>query len=375
MSPELTAKTTQNGQWFLAGQLSEQDPLKQYPIHSQIYSVGRKPDNCLVIPSTCISGYHAEFIQQDLRLLIRDLGSTNGTYVNGNKLEGQCEVQDGDLLQFATKVFRVGHSSPRLETQTVSEDSSDRALALMQFDRLINDGNLFPFYQPIVRLSDQSRIGYEVLGRSRLFGLQMPEQMFHAASQLDMEAELSEVFRMRGIEVGKAFPTEINLFVNTHPKELGQDRLYRSLQTLRAADSTRRITLEIHEGASTDIRMMEKLNCVLHDLDIQLAFDDFGVGKARLVELAEIRPDFLKFDMKLTNNISGASAKRQEVVALFAKMVNELGIKTLAEGIETRECHETLEQMGFELGQGFYYGRAESIAKYIDGSSDTNPLP
>ena len=45
-------------------------------------------------------------------------------------------------------------------------------------------------------------------------------------------------------------------------------------------------------------------------------------------------------------------------------MVNSLGIKTLAEGVETRECHEILVEMGFQLGQGFYYGRPSPISKY-----------
>lgn len=109
---------------------------------------------------------------------------------------------------------------------------------------------------------------------------------------------------------------------------------------------------------------MRELCAVLKDLNILLAFDDFGVGRARLVELGEVRPDFLKFDMKLTKNIETAPSSRQELVALFANMVNSLGIKTLAEGVETRECHDILVEMGFQLGQGFYYGRPCPISKY-----------
>jgi EAL domain-containing protein (putative c-di-GMP-specific phosphodiesterase class I) len=46
-------------------------------------------------------------------------------------------------------------------------------------------------------------------------------------------------------------------------------------------------------------------------------------------------------------------------------MVIELGISPLAEGVETAEDHETLKQMGFELGQGFFYGRPAAIQNYI----------
>jgi EAL domain-containing protein (putative c-di-GMP-specific phosphodiesterase class I) len=359
--------------WYLAGQLTPRDPAREFPIHASVFSVGRKPDNSLSIPSHSVSGYHAEFLQTEAGLIVRDLNSTNGTFVNGQRLEGEVQVHGGDLVQFATEVFRIGQSTRRNESRTVANDSSDQAMALVQFDRLINDGNAFPYYQPIVRLPDQACIGYEVLGRSRLFGLQMPAQMFLAAAQLNMEAELSEVFRMRGVQVGSDFPSGINLFLNTHPKELGPSRLYTSLRLLREADPNRTLTLEIHEGAVTNIDTIRELSVVLNDLNIHLAFDDFGVGEARLLELAEIRPDYLKFDMKLTNNIHAASAKRQELVALFARMLNDLGINTLAEGIETKECHETICQMGFKFAQGYFYGRPEAISRYVPNTTAERP--
>ena len=77
--------------------------------------------------------------------------------------------------------------------------------------------------------------GYEVLGRSRLFGLQSPHEMFHAASQLNLEAQLSEAFRLRGVEIGTAFGSDANLFVNTHPKELDRPEFYDSLREVREA--------------------------------------------------------------------------------------------------------------------------------------------
>ncbi len=297
--------------------------------------------------------------------MLRESGSTNGTFVNGEQISGEIEIQENDLIHFAALVFRVGVKLESASSyNTIHEDVCDQALAMIQFEKLISEGGLYPHFQPIVRLEDQAFIGYEVLGRSRLFGLQTPQEMFHAASQLNMEAQLSEAFRLRGVEIGTSFGPDSNLFVNTHPKELDNSALYDSLREVREAAPEQKITLEIHEAAATNMNMMGELCSVLKDLNIMLAFDDFGVGKARLVELGEVRPDFLKFDMKLTNNIEHASIKRQELVALFATLVNNLGIQTLAEGVETRECHDILVQMGFQLGQGYYYGRPAPISKY-----------
>ena len=354
------------GQWFLSGQIDESQPNRQFPIHTLPFSIGRRSDSGLCLPVGCISKNHAEIVAgENGRLILRELGSTNGTFVNGVQLNGEIELQESDLVHFAAIVFRVG-SERKSDTinNTIQEDVCDQALALIQFERLISDGGLYPHFQPLVKLEDQSRIGYEVLGRSRLFGLQSPHEMFTAASQLNLEAQLSEAFRLSGIEIGSALGADANLFVNTHPKELDRPEFYESLKKLREVAPKQKITLEIHEGASTNMNMMRELCAVLGDLQIQLAFDDFGVGKARLVELGEVRPDFLKFDMKLTKNIESAPPKRQELVALFANLVNNLGIQTLAEGVETRECHDILVQMGFQLGQGFYYGRPASITKF-----------
>lgn len=366
-----------NAQWYLSGQIDESEPTRQHPISQFPFTIGRSSNSNLHLPVGCISKKHAEIVLGSKGVLVlRELGSTNGTFVNGKQLRGETEIKENDIIHFAAVVFRVvvnNKGSDSLHNNTIQEDVCDHALAMIQFERLISDGGLYPHFQPLVRLEDQSRIGYEVLGRSRLFGLQSPQEMFHAASKLNLEAQLSEAFRLRGVEIGTGFGSDANLFVNTHPKELDRPEFYESLKLLREVAPEQSVTLEIHEGASTNMTMMRELCSVLDDLNIMLAFDDFGVGRARLVELGEVRPDFLKFDMKLTKNIEHAPPKRQELVALFANLVNNLGIKTLAEGVETRECHETLVQMGFQLGQGYYYGRPSPISKYTTDEGKNAP--
>jgi EAL domain-containing protein (putative c-di-GMP-specific phosphodiesterase class I) len=153
------------------------------------------------------------------------------------------------------------------------------------------------------------------------------------------------------------------LFLHTHPDELGGIGLIQSLEILRRNFPDQPLTLEIHEAAVTDCQMVNRLRDALRDLSIFLAFDDFGEGQARLVELSEARPDFLKFDMGLTRNIHAASLERQKVVSMIARMVNELGITSLAEGVESQQDHEVLCQMDFKLAQGFFYGQPNPISK------------
>ena len=65
----------------------------------------------------------------------------------------------------------------------------------------------------------------------------------------------------------------------------------------------------------------------------------------------------MKFDMSLVRDIDSATPQRQQVVGSLVQMVHNLGITSLAEGVETDGEDETCRQMGFDLGQGYLYGR------------------
>lgn len=354
--------------WFFAGQLEKSAPMRQVNIQSSPFTVGRR-DASLTLPCNSVSKLHAELTLDAGNLFLRDLGSTNGTYLNGQRLGQELtQINEGDLVQFATVVFRVGREkSEDLTMGTIQgEEAGDSALALLQFDRLINEGAVVPFYQPIVPLENiEDKIGYEILGRSRLFGLKTPAEMFQTAAQLNMEFELSCVLRQHGINTATTLKSPGILFVNTHPVELqNYDQLENSLRNLRTEHPDLEIALEIHEAAITSPDQIQQLRQLLNELNMRLAFDDFGAGQARLLELSEVQPDFLKFDMKLIQGIHRAPASRQQVLAMLASVVNRLGIESLAEGVERQEDHETLKQMGFKLGQGFLYGRPAAAEDY-----------
>src|SRR5262249_46703695 len=153
------------------------------------------------------------------------------------------------------------------------------------------------YFQPIVELDNQQTVGHEVLGRSNMIGLESPYEMFNAAACLNLELELSRMLRWEGIRVGATVPQLTHLYVNTHPLELEKSGLFESLQAIRQFNSSLVITLEIHEAAISNLDTMRTLQTQLRELNIGLAFDDFGAGQARLVELTEVRPDCLKFDM------------------------------------------------------------------------------
>ena len=162
--------------------------------------------------------------------------------------------------------------------------------------------------------------------------------MFQAATQLNLEAELSRLCRWLGVEKGLTLPGDPALFLNTHPAEIGDIHVLElSLQELREAFPTPAITLEIHEATVTNPAVMSALRESLTALNINMAYDDFGAGQARLTELVEVPPDVLKFDINMIKGIDRASTQRQNMLGCLVRMVRDMGIQPLAEGMESEQ--------------------------------------
>lgn len=352
--------------WNLSGQIEESGAVRQIPVSCSPFVVGRRSGLALSLPCQSVSKIHAELYIADASLRVRDLASTNGTFVNGLKIPAEAAVYSGDLLQFGNVIFQVTNSESltALDACTIETNASDSALAMVQFDKLMSRRAIVPYFQPIVSLDSRVSNACEVLGRSRLFGVHTPAAMFQAATRLNQEAELSRLLRAVGAQAGSALPGRPNLFLNTHPTELQQPGFIESLRELREDLPELRMTLEIHEAAVTETSLVRGLRTILRDLDIELAFDDFGAGQSRLLELSDVVPDVLKFDMEFIRGIDLASAEKHKVVATLVKMAAELGTKPLAEGIETAGEAATCAQLGFQLGQGFYFGRPVAARDY-----------
>ncbi len=348
--------------WFLTGPTQPGDAVMHSPIDDNPFTVGRKPGVSLKLQFRTVSSNHASLWLEAGTLMLKDLGSTNGTYINGKRIEpGQpVRVAEEDLIHFAEAPFRVRRQSPTglVTNGTFAQNVCDEALALVQFDRLMSERLVKPHFQCIVELAECNTIGFELLGRGSVFGLESVSAMFKAAKQLNLEVELSRMLRWEGIRVGRDLPSRPMLFVNTHPREMEDTSgMIKSLIQLREMTQKTPLVLEIHESSVTNPAQMQRIAAALGDLDIGLAYDDFGSGQARLAELMEARPQYVKFDISLIRGIDRAEQQRRQMLETLVKMVRDLDIRALAEGVETKAESDTCRDLSFDLAQGFYYGR------------------
>jgi len=355
--------------------MDESGRLYRVPIHSLPFRVGREAGLELTLPLQVVSFRHAELYERDGRLMARDLGSTNGTFLNQEPVVGEVPLDEGDILHFATLEFRLGlmeaESSESLIGSTAIISARMPQLVVEKAERLrvlLAQGAVRHVYQPIVGLAKRELLGYEVLGRGDFEGLPTaPYELFDLAAVLGMEVELSELLRQNSFPECASFLGSPRFFFNTHPRELREDRLLRSLERARSEFPQIRMAIEIHEAAVTDSKMIQRLMADLQRLDILLVYDDFGSGQARLLELADVPPDYLKFDRSLIQDIDGAPPARRQLLASLAAMALDLGIDLIAEGVESEEEAKVCRRMGFAYGQGFLFSRPESSDQLSQG--------
>lgn len=353
--------------WSLWGCLTTASELREFRVSGPTFVIGRYPQCDLQIPSRCVSGRHAEIMEMDGQLFLCDLGSTNGTFLNRRKVQWPTPLTSGDHIEIANVEFRVEYRRGTEGGTTGADDSLKQTMRIMdamepdwifsQFHELLQQQSVTPHFQPLVRLETGKTFGHEALARSSLPGLETPGQMFEAARLLNREVELSRVCRHRAIEQASTAGLNSTVFINTHPKERLDTDVLPSLKAIRTTFPDIPVVIELHEAAIQDPQLTRSFADQLKDLDIKLAYDDFGAGQSRLLELIKIPPAFLKFDACLIRDIHQADPYQMRMLKMLVEMAHDVCMSTVAEGIECLEEADACRELGFDLGQGFHLGR------------------
>jgi EAL domain-containing protein (putative c-di-GMP-specific phosphodiesterase class I) len=359
--------------WYLET-LVEGGTLRRIRIHTLPFRVGRRHGLDLVLPSESVSKTHAEIYALGSTLRLRDLGSRNGTFLNRTLVE-DAALGEGDILHFADFEFRVGRSPATESSPASAAKERPTTVVLKRRDLphrfaegtrelrdLLREGLVTVVFQPIVLVSRGTVAAYEALGRGR--HPQLPEgplELLRIAESIGAEAELSRLFRRKAVELTAGRTDLPTIFLNTHPIELARPGLLESLEELRTAAPQLDLALEIHESVLTRPAAIAELRALLLERNIALAYDDFGSGQARLLELAEAPPHYLKFDRRFVAGLDEAPLAKRRLLQSLLALARELLVKTVAEGIETAGEARACAELGFTHAQGFHVGRARPV--------------
>lgn len=250
----------------------------------------------------------------------------------------------------------------------------------------LRQGQFIPYFQPIVALRSGQLAGFEILARWQhpRHGLVSPDQFIALAEKQGWIDTLTLHLLRKAFADAGSIPQPLTLSVNISPVQLRSSSLPGLIR--KAADGTgfalTRLVIEITESALIDnLKHAASIARELKEMGCRLALDDFGTGYSSLLHLQALPFDELKVDRSFVSSMTERRDSRK-IVAGVVGLGQSLGLRTVAEGIETREQAETMLWLGCELGQGWYFGRplpAEDLASVVEkhrpkpATSDSSP--
>ena len=356
------------GNWYLEGYLYQQERMHRLPVEGDYFTIGRSQSCDLVLNRQDVSRLHCHLTEREGHLYVVDNQSTNGSFINGLQVSDEQELLHGDILSVANTDIRIiqdHDSSPQITaTKVVIHNADDQRLlaGVRQLEQLLELKQVTTHFHGIFDLNRQLH-GHEALGRGAAADLpEAPWPLFQIAESGDLAVPLSQLFREVATRAFNEQRAGGYLYLNIHPQELDRpDNLLDSLKSLRGVCPNTPIRIEIHEDGIADLTLLRDFQAGLTHLNMELAYDDFGAGRARLLEMVEVPPAVVKFDIGLIRNIHSAPQTKQHMVAALVKLVREVGSCALAEGVEHHDEFLACQDLGFELIQGYLFGRPASI--------------
>jgi PAS domain S-box-containing protein len=236
----------------------------------------------------------------------------------------------------------------------------------------LRQGQFVPYFQPIVALRTGQLVGFEILARWQhpQHGIVSPDQFISLAEKQGWIDTLTLQLLRKAFAAADSIPEPLTLSVNISPVQLRTSSLPGLIR--KAAEGTEfpltRLVIEITESALIDnLDHATSITNELKRMGCKLSLDDFGQGYSSLLHLQALPFDELKVDRCFVASMTERRESRK-IVAGVVGLGQSLGLRTVAEGIETRDQAETMRWLGCDLGQGWYFGRplpAEDLASVV----------
>jgi diguanylate cyclase (GGDEF)-like protein/PAS domain S-box-containing protein len=229
----------------------------------------------------------------------------------------------------------------------------------------IEQDEFLPWYQPLFDAKTMELCGVEALARWQHpdEGILPPARFLRVAEDLNVVTSIDSVILQKALQdfahwrkAGLKVP---GISVNVSFRRLRDERLLASLRGISFEPGT--LSFELLESIFLDdIDDMVSWNLDrIRDLGIDLSIDDFGTGHASILSLLKLRPTRFKIDRQFLEQLT-TSRSQQRLVGSLIDIGRSLGIKVVAEGVETFEQADILRTLGCDILQGFAFARPMS---------------
>jgi diguanylate cyclase (GGDEF)-like protein/PAS domain S-box-containing protein len=290
-----------------------------------------------------------------------------------------CPADAGDavtLLKNADQAMYKSKEDGKNRFSYFSKAIEEKSIRRVHLIRDLHDalprGEFELYFQPIVDLKTGQAHKAEALLRWNHpeRGMVSPLEFIPVTEETGLIIEIGDWVFREVLNIGQrwselvGYPFRIS--INVSPVQLmSKNQVDLWIKSLRQAGlSGEGIIVEITEGVLLkDRTAVSKALLDFRDVGIEVAIDDFGTGYSSLAYLSQFDIDYLKIDKSFTQNLSPDSSDMVLSKAIIV-MAHELGMKVVAEGIETEEQRDLLIAAGCDYGQGYLYSRPVPISKF-----------
>jgi diguanylate cyclase (GGDEF)-like protein len=292
-----------------------------------------------------------------------------GALFGSDGVDANTLRQNADFaLYHAKETDRGGYVQFRSELR---RSIFDRIRAIRNVDAALAEDRIAAYYQPIAQLASSEIVGLEAL--VRMTGLQggvSPAGDFAAAfSDTKIAARVTEkMLNQVASDIRKwldlGIPVE-HVGINVTTGDFQYGNLQAKIEACFAKQNVplKHIVLEVNESVfmGGSDQFVAKAAKRLRDKGLLVALDDFGTGYASLTHLISFPVDVIKIDRSFVGALANEKAS-SVIVAAIMDMANRLGMRVIAEGIESLEQVRQLSELGCQFGQGYLFGKAVSAA-------------
>ncbi|MCU7856456.1 MAG: bifunctional diguanylate cyclase/phosphodiesterase, partial [Candidatus Thiodiazotropha sp. (ex Lucinoma borealis)] len=284
-------------------------------------------------------------------------------------------LRNADSAMYHSK--EQGRNTYSFYTDAMNEEISRRLLVEEQLHGALGRDEFRVCYQPVINIDSNRIIGFEALLRwhNPALGDVSPLEFIPVAEQTGNILSIGQFVLTRSINRLAGWQQQYNqpftMAINLSPRQFRDPNLVTFIgQAIKQAGiNGESLDMEITEGVlmSGQAYVYDALTA-LSDLGVTISMDDFGTGYSSLSYLRSYPFNSLKIDRSFVNDITEDLADRKLVKATIS-MAHSLGLKVVAEGVETEEQLAFLALQGCEFAQGYLFSRplfSEKIAEIFE---------